>query len=814
MAPDRSSKRQPGLCSVVLSLSLLGAAGQALAAPAVDTFVLTVGGQSAPVDPNPPQFACSTYGPPPPAAMFGSEGISMPVEGYPACSIAGGYRTLAAASGPVADSTGLDTDFHNADNDHFTGSADARADYGVIGAAAFGRFVATPGLSAQIVEGAEAFGHFQDTWTISSPSEAAGAQGWILLTFTVDGRISVSGTSVARMVLDYQQNGGPLTTLLAAGMAGSGDEPFISAPYSFGSHTGPGTWGGFTLAADSLAGSGDFTSYYLPIVFGTPFDIGAVIFAYSIPYATRTASIDFDSTVRLTGIQVLDGSFLPVATFAVASGSGTSYDAAGAHPPPDPFAVVTRSGSPVPGGTEFFASIPQGPSVGATRSGFLGLGTAGQQGVYAGGSGGPNPPPIKVADLATAIPGGTGNFTGFGGLSLTASPVASPQPPPIRLAFLGSGTAQQGLYLGDVTDPTGAIPPTPIKVADLGTSVPGGAGTFTGFGGVSLATLPVAPQPPPISVGFLGDGAGQQGVYLSDVTDPTGAIPPNPIKVADLGASIPAGTGEFTGFDQLAATINPVSGPEGPPIRLAFIGTGDGQQGVYLYDVTDPTGAIPPTPIRVADLSTAIPGGVGTFTGFSALSVSHEHTAFLGQGSGGQAGIYVASTLSKVTAVGDTLEGKVVTALRLGREGLDGDRLGFAADFADGSEGVFSYSLPPSAADTGPGSVGDSLRIAPSNVTPGNLTLSWSASCSANALGYAVYEGEIGHWYSHVPRSCSASGPGLTEELTLSPGNRYYLVVSLGVNGEGSYGRDSNGTELPAAAGGACMATRVIGPCP
>ena len=107
----------------------------------------------------------------------------------------------------------------------------------------------------------------------------------------------------------------------------------------------------------------------------------------------------------------------------------------------------------------------------------------------------------------------------------------------------------------------------------------------------------------------------------------------------------------------------------------------------------------------VANLATAIPGGAGTFTGFSAVSTSRGHVAFLGQGPSGQAGIYVASTLQKVIAVGDRLDGKVVASLRLGQGGLDGNRLGFAATFTDGSEGVFVAELdlvpnaPPVAID-------------------------------------------------------------------------------------------------------------------
>jgi hypothetical protein len=149
----------------------------------------------------------------------------------------------------------------------------------------------------------------------------------------------------------------------------------------------------------------------------------------------------------------------------------------------------------------------------------------------------------------------------------------------------------------------------------------------------------------------------------------------------------PLGGQHFEGFSDLALAED-VAGPIPPPIHAAFIGSGAGQQGVYLSEVTDVAFPVPP-PIKVADLTTAIPGGTGNFTGFTAVSTSLGHTAFLGQGTNGQAGIYLASTLKKVIAVGDTLDGKVIAALRLGRFGLDGIRLTFTATFADGSEGVF-----------------------------------------------------------------------------------------------------------------------------
>jgi hypothetical protein len=113
---------------------------------------------------------------------------------------------------------------------------------------------------------------------------------------------------------------------------------------------------------------------------------------------------------------------------------------------------------------------------------------------------------------------------------------------------------------------------------------------------------------------------------------------------------------------------------------------------VYVSEVDEVAQPSPP-PIKVADFATAIPSGTGNFTSFSAVTASGAHVAFLGQGSGGQAGIYLASALTKVIAVGDALDGKTVASLRLGQFGFDHNSLTFAATFTDGSEGVFSASV-------------------------------------------------------------------------------------------------------------------------
>ena len=315
----------------------------------------------------------------------------------------------------------------------------------------------------------------------------------------------------------------------------------------------------------------------------------------------------------------------------------------------------------IPAGAGTFAGFSDlAASINGTA--FIGTGVA-QAGVYFSRSGiGAIPSdPLKVADLTTAIPGGAGTFAGFSTLAASIN----------GTAFIGTGVAQAGVYLSRAG--IGAIPTDPLKVADLTTAIPAGAGTFAGFSTLAASSNGIA---------FIGTGVAQAGVYLSAAGN--GAIPSDPIRVADLTTAIPGGAGTFAGFSALAASSN----------GIAFIGTGIAQAGVYLIPAGN--GAIPSDPLKVADLTTAIPGGAGLFTGFTAVSTSLGHTVFLGQGSNGQAGLYLASTPRKLIAVGDTLAGRMVSSLRLGRDGFDGNRVAFIAGFTDGTEGVFLTTVNPS----------------------------------------------------------------------------------------------------------------------
>jgi len=111
-----------------------------------------------------------------------------------------------------------------------------------------------------------------------------------------------------------------------------------------------------------------------------------------------------------------------------------------------------------------------------------------------------------------------------------------------------------------------------------------------------------------------------------------------------------------------------------------------------------------------------------------------------------------------------------------------------------------------------PGSVPPTLEV--SLVSGTVINLAWQASCGAGAVDYAIYEGELGNWYSHTLKDCTDDGGDLNEDVTPEPGNRYFLVVphdNAGV--EGSYGKDAPlGAERPPGSA-VCQPSQSFGSC-
>lgn len=406
---------------------------------------------------------------------------------------------------------------------------------------------------------------------------------------------------------------------------------------------------------------------------------------------------------------------------------------------PTPEVAADRS-TPIPGGTGPFTSFPAAPSLSGDEAAFLGFGSEGQQGIYvrkrsAGIS--------RIVDFNTPIPNGTGNFTSLGNdrgnIIVGGTPIGGDRGISIvggNVLFQGRGSgAQEGIYLAPHATPT-----APIRIADTSAAIPGGFGNFTGFpqnaffdgnevafvgnglsgqqgiykvaaisppqigsplrivdqataipeGNGNFTEFPSAPVSSGSELFFIGNGdGGQQGLYKVPAISP--AQVGSPLRIADTSTPIPGGTGNFVAFgsDQ-AHPVDPAASGD----RVAFVGSGSaGQQGIYTVGVL----ASPESgPVRLADTSTAIPQGRGTFASFGAVSISDTDLAFLGHGKEGQTGIYDLSggELVKVVAVGDKIGGKTIKDLNFSRAGLFGDPITFQASFTDGTDGIYTVNVP------------------------------------------------------------------------------------------------------------------------
>ena len=353
------------------------------------------------------------------------------------------------------------------------------------------------------------------------------------------------------------------------------------------------------------------------------------------------------------------------------------------RPVPPPIKVADLN-TAISEGSGTFTDFAGSPTISGDAVAFLGMGASGQQGIYS--RLGPVPPPIKVADLFTPIPNGSGNFTNF-----------SPVDPCIDgslVVFIGSGSIvggaeQQGVYLVDVARPT---PPPIIPIADKNTAIPGDSGNFYRF-------VPPNPTAPSISGNYLvffgaGSEIGQEGIYIVDTSKPN---PPPIIPVADRNTVVPGEEGNFHFFSAFASEGN----------NVAFVGgrivLDEQIPGVYkVLNVLTPT----PPPIKVADLFTAVPSGIGNFTSFGSVAIDPGTVVFEGLSSDGndgtRKGLYTdfGGTLAKLIATGDTLGGKVVSDLRFGPHGFSNQQAVFAADFSDGTHAVLMASLNPTPTPT------------------------------------------------------------------------------------------------------------------
>jgi hypothetical protein len=392
------------------------------------------------------------------------------------------------------------------------------------------------------------------------------------------------------------------------------------------------------------------------------------------------------------------------------------------------YVKIFDTNTAIPGGTGNFTGFDGYPSLNGDRVASLGGGVSDSSyGVYTDAGGALH----AVADRGTPIPGGTGNFTFFDSPSLDGDNIA--------FSAYNDDFSQQGVF----TNAGGSL----HVVADRNTPIPGGTGNFTSLDGVSLDAG---------SVAFRGFGSGsQRGIY----TDAGGTLH----AVANTSTPNPSGTGNFTSFGNpsldggnvafrglgggsqgiytdaggalraVASTSTAIPGGTGnftdfgietPSLDggdVAFVGNGfSGQQGIY----TDAGGALR----VVADKSTAIPSGTGNFIELRLPSMDSGNVAFVGYGASSQRGIYtdLGGALSRVVAHGQTLDGKEISSVFAGPEALSDSNIAFYVEFSDSSKGIYAAVSRYSYTATGNGlfdsAANWSFGLSPRAVVPTVIT--------------------------------------------------------------------------------------------
>ena len=303
---------------------------------------------------------------------------------------------------------------------------------------------------------------------------------------------------------------------------------------------------------------------------------------------------------------------------------------------------VAAVGDPVSGGgtiRTLFADF----AFGGGAVNIIALPTSGDRGIYGTAVGGLS----KIVEVGEPAPGG-GNFSTIFFVSRQGE----------NLAFQANifDLSVPGRSNGVFTRIAGANE----LVADTTTVIPGSSPTtFSGFSDPDISGRNVA---------FHGGFGALTGVYAR--------IDGTLTKVADINDIQPGNAQSFR-----TVSIPVISGRQ-----VAFRGVGD-FGGIYVGDGGPLT--------VIAQTGDPAPGG-STFSGFGQnVSIDGGEVAFSGAGSG-FSGLFVSgpSGLCRVIDTNDTLEGKDVTQLFMGRDSYAAGMLGFRAVFSDGSRGIYLAKAP------------------------------------------------------------------------------------------------------------------------
>ena len=277
-------------------------------------------------------LGCTTFGPVPELSFYSFTGGGMPLGGIGTCGYIGGYTTQTAVAAPLNQHSSLGPVLiaPPANGSQFTGTADARSSYGVLGAAAHGNMSVVPdqgGLALHQMTGAA---RFADTLTATSALVSAGSAGTVRYRFEVDGSLSATGAPApfffgeTYVVLDVKHGAGATEQMLNATVRRGGVGTISGNPPPAGWLTGVG----------SLSGGSTFYSREYSITWGQAWDLEVGLLAW----AYGSADSSFLGTAKLTGFELFDAQHAPVATFGIAALSGTDYT--NAVPEPQTWAML------------------------------------------------------------------------------------------------------------------------------------------------------------------------------------------------------------------------------------------------------------------------------------------------------------------------------------------------------------------------------------------------------------------------------------------------------------------------------------------
>jgi hypothetical protein len=380
-----------------------------------------------------------------------------------------------------------------------------------------------------------------------------------------------------------------------------------------------------------------------------------------------TASAGSIGTFTITSFLAAPSRMTTVTAFPASTSAGSGIF----EITPNFITAATTTNSSIPGGTGNFTSFAPNPtSVSDSGDSFLASGSAapGNVGIYTTAAGNATVP-TAVVNNATPFPGG-GTFSYFSAPAVAHS----------TTFFAGGPTS--GSSLGIFSRETAFGGPL-LTVADTTTPVPSGSGNFTSFADPTYGnTIPHAYGGGPsfTDVVFNGQGGGRFGVYRQT----GGTIS----RVVDNTITPPSGAGPFTAFGATPAIYG-----HDTAAQVAFYGESPGRSGIYL--------AQSGTVTLMADTSTAVPGGAGSFASFlvggttpTATSVFNGRVVFQGTDSAGKVGVYAAGngSVQKLVAVGDVIDGHSITAVSISTYAFNGQDAAVLLDYA-GGEAIYRFQV-------------------------------------------------------------------------------------------------------------------------